>query len=70
MHTLHHSKLVAITGYDDLQHPIGLGGIEYGQSRDILFHFTLPDGHGEFAEFELKYGFGKKKSIKLQVKSQ
>jgi Mg-chelatase subunit ChlD len=64
----HHAKLVAISGYET--YPFGLGGIQYGQNRDILFHFTLPDGNKNFAEFELHYGFGKKKVLKLKVSSK
>jgi len=40
----HNTKLIAISGYDINPGPIGLGGIQYGQSRDILFHFALPHG--------------------------
>jgi hypothetical protein len=65
------TKLTAIAGFDNIQGNIGLGGIQYGQSRDILFHFSLPNHNNVFTEFELFYGFGKKKkSVRLGVNSK
>jgi hypothetical protein len=45
VHAHPNTKLIGISGYSDIHSPIGLGGIEYGQSRDILYHFELPKGN-------------------------
>lgn len=61
------SKLVHIIGQDKVTNVVNMGGIQYGQNRDLLLRFALPKGEGVLAEITLNYGHGLRRSIKLDL---
>lgn len=46
---------------------MNLGGVQYGQRRDLLCRFTIPKSDGLFLRLTLNYGFGLRKSVNLEL---
>jgi hypothetical protein len=55
-----HTELLKVYGMEHPNNVINVGGVQYGQNRDILCQFTIPTNSGDdhFCKVRLEYGPG------------
>lgn len=61
------TSLIKVYGIEEPHEIINLGGVQYGQRRDLLCRFTIPSSEGKFLTLTLNYGFGLRKTVTISL---
>lgn len=61
------TQLIKVYGLEEPKNIVNLGGVQYGQRRDLLCRFTIPANDGLFATITLNYGFGLRKTLTVSL---
>ena len=63
----HDISFLSTSGKPEPTKVVNLGGIQYGQKRNIIFKFSVPKDNSKFLDVYLNYGFGLRKQKHVEV---